>query len=225
MFSITLVSVLSTLFTLEVLSFAPKAATNNWNVLKRRESFSTTITTTATTNTQLDAVPTIPGMWNSGLNFGKGRFTKYKSFDDWMSPFPQEDVEAFPDLFNLPKGVYEVNLIKPLGVILEEIEAGKGVVVTDLVEGGNADLDGRVKVGDILVGVTAIKVVGAKWERRLIPARDLDFDTVVGAIGSNEERWGCTDVVLMFQNGEADDMEVRKFMDFFNPPGDSPWRM
>lgn len=168
----------------------------------------------------------VAGMWTNGNAYGKGQFKFYKSFDSWMSPFPDEDREAFPELFNLPKGVYEVSMLKPLGIIFEEVEVGKGVYVQDLVEGGNAERMGIIQKGDVLVGVTAVKVVGAKWERRLIPAKDLSFDTIVGAIGSNEPKWGCEDVVLQFMRpDDVEDMEkVENFLEFFNPPGDSSWR-
>jgi hypothetical protein len=43
-----------------------------------------------------------------------------------MGVFPKEDREAFPEIFNLPKGTYEVILSKPLGIVFEEIEPGKG---------------------------------------------------------------------------------------------------
>jgi len=164
-------------------------------------------------------------MWNAGLNYGKGPFKFYKSFNDWMSPFPDEDREEFPEIFRLPKGVYEVSLRKPLGIVFEEIEAGEGVFVRDLAEGGNAERGGVVRVGDVLVGVTAVKVIGAKWERRLLPCKGWGFDMVVAAIGSNEARWQCDDVVLQFERpGEADPKEVERHLKFFNPPGDSPWR-
>ena len=162
-------------------------------------------------------------MWGRGLNFGKGDFTFYRNFDSFMKPFTQEDRDAFPEVFNLPKGVYEVSLTKPLGIIFEEIEAGKGVFVQDLVEDGLAARQGKIQQGDVLVGVTAVKIVGAKWERRLIPARTFDFDTAVGAIGSNEPKWGCNDVILMFERpGEADSKAVDDFLEFFEPPFDSP---
>eukprot|EP00567_Pseudictyota_dubia_P011517 CAMPEP_0197446080 /NCGR_PEP_ID=MMETSP1175-20131217/11125_1 /TAXON_ID=1003142 /ORGANISM="Triceratium dubium, Strain CCMP147" /LENGTH=231 /DNA_ID=CAMNT_0042977143 /DNA_START=70 /DNA_END=762 /DNA_ORIENTATION=+ len=172
---------------------------------------------------RLDAVST-SGMWNAGLSFGKGPFRFYEGFDQWMSPFADEDKEAYPELFELPDGVYEVSMKKPLGIVFEEVDAGRGVYVTDLVEGGNAEVQGTVQKGDVLIGVTAVKVIGAKWERRLIPAKDLDFDTVVGAIGSNEDRWGCQNVILQFARpGEFDEERVASHLDFFNPPGDSPW--
>ncbi len=53
-------------------------------------------------------------------------------------------------------------MVKPLGIIFEEIEIGKGVYVQDLVEGGNAERMGTIKKDDVLIAVTAIKVVGAK---------------------------------------------------------------
>lgn len=169
-------------------------------------------------NTACQAL-TVPGMWGGGLNFGKGDFAFYRSFDAFMKPFTREDREAFPEVFNLPKGVYEVSLTKPLGIVFEEIEAGKGIFVQDLVEDGFAARQGKIQPGDVLVGVTAVKVVGAKWERRLIPARNFDFDTVLGAVGSNEPKWGCSDVVLMFERpGESDPVVVDAFMDFFEPP-------
>ena len=105
---------------------------------------------------------TVPGMWGSGLNFGKGEFKFYRSFNSFMSPFTDEDKAAFPEVFNLPKGVYEVSMTKPLGIVFEEIEAGKGVFVQELVEGGLADVQGQIQSGDVLIGVTAVKVVGGK---------------------------------------------------------------
>ena len=91
----------------------------------------------------------------------QGEFTFYKSFDEWMKPFPAEDRELYPEMFRIPDGVYEVRMAKPLGIVFEELEAGGGgVYVTDLVEGGNAESQGVVKPGDKLIGVTAIKVSG-----------------------------------------------------------------
>lgn len=164
----------------------------------------------------------VPGMWGSGLNFGKGDFAFYRSFEAFMRPFTQEDREAFPEVFNIPKGVYEVSLTRPLGIVFEEIDAGKGVYVQDLVEDGLAARQGKIQVGDILVGVTAVKIVGAKWERRMIPARRFDFDTTVAAIGSNEPKWGCNDVVLMFERpGEANQEALDEFFAFLEPPFDN----
>ena len=166
-------------------------------------------------------------MWNRGLSFGKGEFKFYRSFDDFMSVFPDDDRAAYPEIFNLPAGVYEVALPKPLGIVFEEIQAGKGLVVQDLVEDGNAAaLGGKIQVGDVLVGMTAVKIVGAKYERRMIPARNFDFDTMVGAVASNDPKWGCNDVVLLLERpGECDTQKTDEFLAFLEPPFDNPVRL
>lgn len=164
-------------------------------------------------------------MWNDGNNFGKGEFAFFSSFDRMMRVFPEEDKQEFPELFQIPKGLYEVRLNKPLGVVFEEIDAGSGLYVQDLVEGGNAAREGTIQVGDVLVGMTAVKIVGAKHERRLIPARRFDFDTMVGAVGSNNAKFSCDDVVLFVQRpGEIEDAKVDEFMNFFEPPFANPWK-
>eukprot|EP00569_Conticribra_weissflogii_P006233 CAMPEP_0171340878 /NCGR_PEP_ID=MMETSP0878-20121228/8842_1 /TAXON_ID=67004 /ORGANISM="Thalassiosira weissflogii, Strain CCMP1336" /LENGTH=209 /DNA_ID=CAMNT_0011843001 /DNA_START=23 /DNA_END=652 /DNA_ORIENTATION=- len=168
----------------------------------------------------------VNGIWNTGNDFGKGKFRFYEDLDSFMAPFPDEDRELYPEMFKFPKGVYEVRLAKPCGIIFEEVEVGKGVFVADLVEGGNAERQGIIQKGDVLVGVTAIRIAGAKWERRILPARKFGFDMVVNAIGSNEERWGCDNVVLMVERpGEANSEEVDKFLEFFEPPADTPWKL
>lgn len=177
------------------------------------------------TRTALYAEFDTSGMWNRGLNFGKPPFNFYRGLDQWMSPFPAEDRAEYPEVFNLPEGVYEVDLDKPLGVVFEEIDVGKGLVVIDLVEGGNAEQSGKIQVGDKLVGITATKIVGAKYERRMIPCRNFDFDTMVGAIESNSPKWGCQGVIMMLERPEeADSAKVDKFLEFFEPPVDSPWK-
>ena len=57
---------------------------------------------------------------------------------------------------------YRVRLSTPLGIAFEEctVGAAEGVVVADLVEGGNAMLDGRVLVGDKLIKCTAVTFGG-----------------------------------------------------------------
>jgi len=188
-------------------AFAPRAVSNR--------------ASSALTETAIDT----SFMWNAGLNFGKGDFAFYRDFDKTMSVFPDEDREAYPEVFNLPKGVYEVRLNKPLGIVFEEIESGRGLYVQDLVEGGNAESTGKIQKDDILVGITAIKIVGAKYERRMIPARNFDFDTMVGAVGSNEAKWGCDDVMVMLERpSESNREEVDAFMSFFEPPFDNPWK-
>ena len=163
-------------------------------------------------------------MWNRGLSFGKGDFKFYRSFDDFMSPFPDDDRAAFPEIFNLPAGVTEVRLPKPLGIVFEEIDAGRGLVVQELVPGGNAAQSGAdIQPGDVLVGMTAVKIVGAKFERRMIPARNFDFDTMVGAVMSNDPKWGCSDVVLLLERpDDANKAKTDEFLAFLEPPFDNP---
>ena len=111
----------------------------------------------------------------------------------------------------LAAGAYQVRLAKPLGIVFEEATPGKpeGVVVAGLVEQGNAELDGRVLVGDKLMRVSAVQFSGqtalvsigggnqyTSFKRDLIPTTGLDFDTIMAAIQSNEGRFGYTDVVL-----------------------------
>lgn len=164
-------------------------------------------------------------MWNAGLSYGKGSFAFYRSFNDMMKVFPDEDRQAYPEIFNLPKGVYEVQLSRPLGIVFEEIESGRGLYVQDLVDGGNAEMEGTIRPGDVLVGLSAVKIVGAKYERRMIPARKFDFDTMVGAVSSNDPKWSCDDVMIMVERpGEADSSKVDEFMSFFEPPIDNPWK-
>jgi len=163
--------------------------------------------------------------------FGKGPFKYYSSFDSFMEPFPDEDREEYPEMFRLPKGVYEVKLPKPLGIAFEERfeDPRKGGVLVDyLVEGGNADQSGQIQPGDVLILVTAIKVFGPRWERKMLPAIDMPFEVVMGAIGSNEARYQVKkdkDVVMQFMRpGEADEAEVREFIEFFDIPYDHVFR-
>ena len=168
----------------------------------------------------------VNGIWNNANDFGKGKFRFYDGLQSYMQPFPDEDRELYPEMFKLPKGIYEVALTKPCGIVFEEIEANCGVYVADLVEGGNAYSQGVIQKDDVLVGITAVQIAGAKWERRLIPARKFGFDLVVGAIGSNDIKWGCNDVILMVERpDEADREEVDKFLEFFEPPTDTPWKL
>ena len=58
---------------------------------------------------------------------------------------------------------------------------------------GAVEVTGRVRGGDVLVGVTAVRYIGGEYlgkarpERDIFPAGQMDFDTVVDAISSNEE--------------------------------------
>jgi len=157
--------------------------------------------------------------------YGKGPFAFYNDFDSFMSPFPEEDRQEYPEMFRLPEGVYEVALPRPLGIAFEEVEPGRGVLVDFVVEGSNAEKSGVVQPGDILIAVTACKVFGARYERKLLPAVGMDFDTIMAAIGSNEARWKCKDVVLQFMKPDvADKAAVEEYLKFYEIPFDHVFR-
>ena len=120
---------------------------------------------------------------------------------------------------------YMVRLQKPLGIIFEEETPGKaeGVTVAGLVEGGRAELDGRILVGDKLIRVSAVQFGGQQSliklgdgaqftsvERNLIPVTALPFDVIMSAIASNEGRYGYTDVALELQRTDQSVPRVRQ---------------
>ena len=122
------------------------------------------------------------------------------------------------DIQCIGAAAYTVRLVKPLGIMFEENAPGKpeGVSVGGLVEGGNAERDGRILIGDALTRVSAVQFAGqsalvtigsgqqfTSFSRELIPVSKMDFDTIMSAIGSNEGRYGYTDVVLELQHTDS----------------------
>lgn len=117
----------------------------------------------------------------------------------------------------LPDDVYEVSIQRPLGIgfeecgpiigksgvevvqIVEDSNAARGKQVLKNVGGSNVATDGKVEVGDKLIGVTAIQFIGSKWERKLFDCRKWGFETVVDAIGSNEEKFISDYVILQLE--------------------------
>lgn len=67
-------------------------------------------------------------------------------------------------------------------------------------------------VSQVLIAVTAYKAPSAmsRFERKLIPCKALDFDTIMGAIGTNTPP-RCTDVVMQFMRPSEieDEAKVR----------------
>ena len=126
----------------------------------------------------------------------------------------------------LPDACYEVLLERPLGIGFEEDgpnfgsagvsvsqvvaggNAAKGAQVMMNVGGENAAVDGKVAVGDKLVGVTAIQFQGAKWERLMFDCRQWSFDTIVDAIGSNTDKFVSNHVILQLERRRAGPEEV-----------------
>ena len=103
--------------------------------------------------------------------------------------------------------IYRLKLRTPLGIGFEERTPGEpdGVEVAFLVEGGNAEQDGRICVGDYLLRCSAVILGGeaslvtigggsqfTSWERELIPTSKMDFETIMTAIGTNSGRFGYT---------------------------------
>jgi len=121
----------------------------------------------------------------------------------------------------LPNDCYEVLLERPLGIgfeedgpiigksgvsvnqIVSDSNAARGAQVLKNVDGTNQAVAGKVEVGDKLIGVTAIRFVGSKWERELFNCRKWSFETVVDAIGSNEEKFISNNVILQFERPAA----------------------
>ncbi|PSC73495.1 fatty acid-binding adipocyte [Micractinium conductrix] len=99
-----------------------------------------------------------------------------------------------------------LTLRKPLGLVLAERPGPPvQVFIEEITAGGNAAKDGRLKVGDVLVGCSATLLKTGKegeFEREgygarvMFDARGKQFDTVMAALGSNSERWGIFDVEL-----------------------------
>lgn len=160
--------------------------------------------------------------------FGKGPFKYYSDFNSFMNAFEdEEDRAAYPEMFALPPGVYEVETPRPLGIAFEEIVGGqpKGIKVDYLVDDGNAAQAGKIQPGDILLATTACKEIGPRYERKLLPCIDMDFDIIMGAIGSNEARYRCNGVCMMFMRpAEADEPKVREWLKFFDIPSDHVFR-
>ena len=136
----------------------------------------------------------------------------------------------------MPDDCYEITLNKPLGIGFIENDDG-GVKVDFLVEGGNAELSGKIKPGDVLLATTAAMGRDGKFERKVIPSRYLDFDTIMDAIGSNAPKFHKqrkNDVILQFARPSApyeNDGDpyaggkrgIKDYLESIKFPTDSPW--
>ena len=61
----------------------------------------------------------------------------------------------------------------------------------------------RCALSRLLVSLLPLPRPYTNWERQFIDVSVVDFDTVMGAIGSNNERWGIKDVELELERGAA----------------------
>lgn len=103
--------------------------------------------------------------------------------------------------------VFQLTLKKPLGLVLAERQLADGsaqVWVEEVVPGGNADQDGRVRAGDLLTKCSATVLKAGKegeysregygqrpydnWETVWFNCEGKKWDTVMSALGSNSER-------------------------------------
>ena len=139
----------------------------------------------------------------TGDRWYEGQAVKYPRGAADMPASPPEETGGGghdPKLFAFWKKTdafdYEVSLARPLGIVFEELgppNRPQGVKVIEVQPESNAAKDGGVGVGDVLVGVTAVRYIGGEYlgkarpEWDIFPAGQMDFDTVVDAISSNEE--------------------------------------
>ena len=94
-----------------------------------------------------------------------------------------------------------------------------------------------VQPGDVLLATTACMGRDGTFERKVIPSRYLDFDTIMNAIGSNEPKFNKqrkNDVILQFarpgsrydDDGDPYDggkRGITAYLDSLKFPSDSPW--
>jgi len=100
---------------------------------------------------------------------------------------------------------YQVVLKKPLGLVLET-DKHNNIFVAEIKRGGNAEREGSIGVGDVLVSTSAYVTTteqqyGETWvqggEKFIkLATRGETFDTVMAAIGSHKAHHT---VVLEFQ--------------------------
>ena len=100
---------------------------------------------------------------------------------------------------------YTINILRPLGLVLEEKKEG-GIYVGEIVEDGNAAKTGLVNVGDELIATSGVVFnsttdyggvsVPRGEETVRMPVRTERFDTVMAAIASNPSQ---RTVALEFQ--------------------------
>lgn len=108
----------------------------------------------------------------------------------------------------------QLTIKKPLGLVLSEKKPSGEVFIEEITKGGNAEATGKVQVGDVVAKTSAIVLKSGKdgsmsaghgdrlydnWETVEFDCTGQDFNTVLAAIGSNNERWGIKNVTLTLQ--------------------------
>eukprot|EP00590_Aulacoseira_subarctica_P011102 CAMPEP_0172430800 /NCGR_PEP_ID=MMETSP1064-20121228/56096_1 /TAXON_ID=202472 /ORGANISM="Aulacoseira subarctica , Strain CCAP 1002/5" /LENGTH=168 /DNA_ID=CAMNT_0013177143 /DNA_START=54 /DNA_END=560 /DNA_ORIENTATION=- len=96
--------------------------------------------------------------------------------------------------------------LPPLGIVFEEVEpiGYAGVQVISLVTGGKGEQCKKIQIGDRLKSTTAIKFISgsSNYQVVVVDCQKLDFDTIISAIGSNQERFRVDSVELTFSRLE-----------------------
>jgi len=98
---------------------------------------------------------------------------------------------------------YTVKLgLPPLGIVFEDVSSGSpsGVRVVALTTGGQGERCGKIEVGDQLKSSSAVQFRpgSSKFDIVDVDCTKFDFDTVISALTSNNERFGCNSVDLTF---------------------------
>mmetsp|Transcript_30126 Transcript_30126/g.59842 ORF Transcript_30126/g.59842 Transcript_30126/m.59842 type:complete len:156 (+) Transcript_30126:66-533(+) len=109
----------------------------------------------------------------------------------------------------LHASTYTVTLgLPPLGIVFEEVTPGfaSGVVVSSLLPDSKASRCGLIRPGDRLLTTTAVKIESgtSKYSLVTVDATRLDFDSVVSAVGSHQERFRCDYVEMSFERPDGE---------------------
>lgn len=118
-----------------------------------------------------------------------------------------------PSLTPPTNTIHEVVIKKPLGITLAENASLNHVFIEEINPNGNAAATGQVQVGDIIAATSAIVLKSNadsdnygkeghgqrlydNWETIMFECEGQSFDTVMAAVGSNNERWGINKITL-----------------------------
>ncbi|MEW5302274.1 MAG: hypothetical protein WDW36_005075 [Sanguina aurantia] len=119
----------------------------------------------------------------------------------------------------LPPGAkVKVVLRQPVGIVFAQKKATGPVIIDELVAGGAAALSGKLAVGDILINCSAVVLKTGmegkyeatgygdtpfnNWDTINFPCEGQDFKSVMGALKSNNPRWGIFNVTMEFKKPE-----------------------
>ena len=116
-----------------------------------------------------DAVTTGRAVWlaeDGRKDAPAGAFTQDFLFDLGVPQFPTDSFAPVNDVrFEAGSEAVAVTIERPLGIVFEEKVDGiyTKIVVDEIVPGSNAEKNGDVRVGDVLLITTAVFNVPASW--------------------------------------------------------------